>query len=73
MNEYQYDTFLSHNSKDKPAVEWLAAKLTDQAGLTILSALSIRSGSSSPVRILKLISSPAIGLMGLSFVLSVII
>lgn len=35
MGEYQYDVFLSHNSKDKPAVEWLAAKLTDQAGLTV--------------------------------------
>ncbi len=35
MTEYQYDVFLSHNSKDKPAVEWLAAKLTDQVRLTV--------------------------------------
>jgi hypothetical protein len=35
MDEFQYDVFLSHNSKDKPSVEWLAAKLTDQSGLTV--------------------------------------
>ena len=33
--QYTYDVFLSHNSKDKPAVEWLATKLTDQAKLTV--------------------------------------
>jgi len=27
MPKFQYDVFLSHNSEDKPAVEWLAAKL----------------------------------------------
>ena len=32
---YQYNVFLSHNSKDKPAVKWLAAKLTDQVDLTV--------------------------------------
>ena len=26
MSEYQYNVFLSHNSKDKLAVKWLAAK-----------------------------------------------
>ena len=32
---YQYDVFLSHNSKDKPAVKWLATKLEDQAKLKV--------------------------------------
>lgn len=31
--EPQYDVFLSHNSQDKPAVEQLAHRLTDEAGL----------------------------------------
>jgi hypothetical protein len=31
--EIQYDVFLSHNSQDKPAVERLARRLTDEAGL----------------------------------------
>jgi hypothetical protein len=31
--ETQYDVFLSHNSQDKPAVERLARRLTDEAGL----------------------------------------
>jgi signal transduction histidine kinase len=31
--EIQYDVFLSHNSQDKPAVERLAHRLTDEAGL----------------------------------------
>ncbi len=31
--EIQYDVFLSHNSQDKPAVELLARRLTDEAGL----------------------------------------
>jgi hypothetical protein len=35
MSEYEYDVFLSHNSRDKPTVEWLAGKLTDQAGLIV--------------------------------------
>lgn len=35
MNEYQYDVFISHNSKDKPAVEWLAKKMIDQVDLTV--------------------------------------
>lgn len=35
MPNYQYDVFLSHNSKDKPAVEWLAAKLEDKAKLKV--------------------------------------
>ncbi|MBC8330362.1 MAG: toll/interleukin-1 receptor domain-containing protein, partial [Anaerolineae bacterium] len=30
---YTYEVFLSHNSQDKPAVQWLAAKLEDQAGI----------------------------------------
>jgi hypothetical protein len=29
----QYDVFLSHNSQDKPAVEMLARRLTDEVGL----------------------------------------
>jgi hypothetical protein len=32
-DETQYDVFLSHNSQDKPAVERLAHRLTDEAGL----------------------------------------
>ena len=35
MSEHKYDVFLSHNSRDKPAVEWLAGKLTDQARLAV--------------------------------------
>jgi len=35
MGDYQYDVFLSHNSRDKPAVEWLAAKLEDQAQIHV--------------------------------------
>jgi hypothetical protein len=35
MSEYHYDVFLSHNSRDKPAIEWLAAKLEDQAGIKV--------------------------------------
>ena len=31
--EIQYDVFLSHNSRDKPAVERLARRLADEAGL----------------------------------------
>jgi hypothetical protein len=31
--EIRYDVFLSHNSQDKPAVELLARRLTDEAGL----------------------------------------
>jgi len=31
--ETQYDVFLSHNSQDKPAVERLARRLADEAGL----------------------------------------
>jgi hypothetical protein len=31
--EIQYDVFLSHNSQDKPAVEMLARRLADEAGL----------------------------------------
>jgi len=31
--EIQYDVFLSHNSQDKPAVEILARRLTDEASL----------------------------------------
>jgi hypothetical protein len=31
--ETQYDVFLSHNSADKPAVEVLARRLTEEAGL----------------------------------------
>jgi hypothetical protein len=30
-----YDVFLSHNSKDKPAVETLAARLMDEAGIKV--------------------------------------
>jgi hypothetical protein len=32
--ETQYDVFLSHNSTDKPAVEALARRLSDEAGLS---------------------------------------
>ncbi|HKQ08474.1 MAG TPA: TIR domain-containing protein [Blastocatellia bacterium] len=32
-SDQQYDAFLSHNSQDKPAVELLARKLEDEAGL----------------------------------------
>lgn len=32
---YQYDVFLSHNSRDKDAVRWLAERLEDEAGLTV--------------------------------------
>ncbi|MBU0510560.1 MAG: toll/interleukin-1 receptor domain-containing protein [Chloroflexi bacterium] len=35
MSEHQYDVFLSHNSKDKPAVKWLATKLEDEAKLNV--------------------------------------
>ena len=35
MPKFQYDVFLSHNSEDKPAVEWLAAKLVDEGKLTV--------------------------------------
>ena len=35
MTTYTYDVFLSHNSQDKPAVQWLAAKLEDQAGINV--------------------------------------
>lgn len=35
MPTYQYDTFLSHNSRDKPAVKWLAAKLEDKTNLKV--------------------------------------
>ena len=35
MPDYSYDIFLSHNSQDKPAVKWLAAKLEDEAGLRV--------------------------------------
>jgi hypothetical protein len=31
--EIRYDVFLSHNSQDKPAVEILARRLTDEASL----------------------------------------
>jgi hypothetical protein len=30
-----YDVFLSHNSKDKPAVETFAARLMDEAGIKV--------------------------------------
>jgi WD40 repeat protein/energy-coupling factor transporter ATP-binding protein EcfA2 len=33
VKETQYDVFLSHNSQDKPAVERLARRLTDETGL----------------------------------------
>ena len=32
---FEYDVFLSHNSKDKPAVEALAERLEDEAGLRV--------------------------------------
>jgi hypothetical protein len=35
MPTYKHDVFLSHNSKDKPAVKWLATKLEDEANLKI--------------------------------------
>ena len=35
MNDFDYDVFLSHNSKDKPAVEHLAEKLEDDAGMRV--------------------------------------
>ena len=35
MSAYQYDVFLSHNSQDKPAVKWLAARLEDVARLKV--------------------------------------
>ena len=35
MTIYQHDVFLSHNSKDKPAVKWLAIKLEDEAQLKV--------------------------------------
>ena len=35
MSNYRYDVFLSHNSQDKPAVRWLAAKLADEADLRV--------------------------------------
>ena len=35
MSDFQYDVFLSHNSRDKPAVKWLGAKLADEAGLVV--------------------------------------
>ena len=33
--EYFYDVFLSHNSQNKPAVEQLAKRLVDEAGITL--------------------------------------
>jgi hypothetical protein len=35
MTCLDYDVFLSHNSKDKPAVEYLAIRLEDEAGLKV--------------------------------------
>jgi len=35
MATYKYDVFLSHNSQDKPAVKWLAARLEDEAKLKV--------------------------------------
>ena len=35
MTDFTYDVFLSHNSKDKPAVEALAIRLEDEAGLQV--------------------------------------
>ena len=35
MKKYAYDVFLSHNSQDKPAVEWLAQKLGQKTGLKV--------------------------------------
>ncbi|MBU0510557.1 MAG: toll/interleukin-1 receptor domain-containing protein [Chloroflexi bacterium] len=33
--DYQFDVFLFHNSKDKPAVKWLATKLENEAKLNV--------------------------------------
>lgn len=33
MGQNLYDVFLSHHTNDKPQVEWLAARLEDEAGL----------------------------------------
>lgn len=35
MDEFEFDVFLSHNSKDKPAVEALAERLTEEEGLKV--------------------------------------
>jgi hypothetical protein len=35
MDEFKYDVFLSHNSKDKPAIEELAERLEDEAELKV--------------------------------------
>ena len=35
MTTYKHDVFLSHNSKDKPAVKWLAIKLEDEAKIKV--------------------------------------
>lgn len=35
MADFEYDVFLSHNSKDKPNVERLAERLEDEAGITV--------------------------------------
>jgi len=35
MATYKYDVFLSHNSQDKPAVKWLAARLEDEAKIKV--------------------------------------
>ena len=35
MTTYKHDVFLSHNSKDKPAVKWLAIKLEDEAKINV--------------------------------------
>jgi hypothetical protein len=32
---FDYDVFLSHNSRDKQAVQWLAERLEDEAGLAV--------------------------------------
>lgn len=34
-NSTEYQVFLSHNSKDKPAVQWLAERLEDEANLRV--------------------------------------
>jgi len=35
MNDFEFDAFLSHNKADKAAVEWLAKRLEQEAGLKV--------------------------------------